>query len=177
VFPAIAWIVDRNADLALWNLAVGGHVTAMVFCQYGSARCPCGVAAEGAAISYMVGPIVLPTFFLCGPFRASLKTAKHQKLWRGAGMATSKALVDYFLPFALPGVACVPPVIFQLMHGGMSERGDGSCRERGEARAGEVLSFGVVYLTRLVKLSVRTARWASRGTLIGTSHASRWRED
>jgi hypothetical protein len=55
----------------------------------------------------------------------------------------------------------------RFMHGAMIQPGHGLCWDRREARAGDLLSFGVVYLARLVTLPVRTARWASHETLIG----------
>jgi len=72
--------VERGPECRprILELAIGGHVTAMAFCEFGSTRCSCGVAAEGAAMHYVVGPIVLPSFFLYGSFRASSKTAQHQ---------------------------------------------------------------------------------------------------
>jgi hypothetical protein len=70
--------VDRNANHAFWNLAVGGHVTAIVFRQRGSARNLCGAASEAAALSYKVSPVVFRRAFLCGAFSANSKTQQHQ---------------------------------------------------------------------------------------------------
>jgi hypothetical protein len=78
VSPAVAWNVDRNTNQAFWNLAVGGHVTAIVFRQRGSARNFCGAASEGAALSYWVSPLVFRRAFLCGAVSANSKTPQHQ---------------------------------------------------------------------------------------------------
>jgi hypothetical protein len=92
--------VDRNANHPFWNLAVGSHVTAIVFRHGGSARNLCGAATDGAAVSYTVSPVVFRDAFLCGAVSADSNNGATSKLKRRAGKATSKALVVHFLPFA-----------------------------------------------------------------------------
>jgi hypothetical protein len=71
--------VDRTANHAFCNLAVGGQVTAIVFRQRGSARNHWGAVSEGAALSYRVSPVVFRGAFLCGAVSAISKTPQHQK--------------------------------------------------------------------------------------------------
>ena len=58
--------MDQNANHAFWDLAVGGHVTAIVFRQRGSAGNLRGAASEGAALSYRFSPVVFRAWFKVG---------------------------------------------------------------------------------------------------------------